>query len=493
MAIILTCLEQEEEALSLLDSLIKKNPEDHQALFERALCHHRMKTPQKDEEDLVQAIQLSPDTAKYYQRLGEFLWEKNRPEEALPHLMTSCRKDPSSSRSFLYLGHYYRQVKKDEARAFKCYQRSYSLNPREVEGVDWLTQTFLCRGEILAAAGILDQHIRTSPTPPPIWALSRMGFISLGQGECLEAISYFQSALKRSPNSIPIWEGLGEAYAREGRYMASLRVGKRILQLDPGNPHALYRLGEVYSRLRMYPEAYEALQSLSTMEVEGGRRLVHAARFILASTYLQEAQEIIMYGLSGQARVLAFRALDLILELLERDEETEGKEMIDGMGWGRAWSILGFLLEHHLGEKDEDKEEEEEEEERERGLEKDSLDRCLHLCTIHFSTNLSETPSSRVGRASLALAQAWTQSKEGSKDPDAHYALALTHHLTRVPGCDTALGQCLSLEPDHPQAWALLGLWKIQQGAQGGKDLALVQHCLVHSLDLDDKVSVQEA
>lgn len=65
---------------------------------------------------------------------GVFLWEKEEQEwkeKAAEHFVRSAKLNPQNGDAFRYLGHYYARVSVDTQRAFKCYQRSVTLNPND--------------------------------------------------------------------------------------------------------------------------------------------------------------------------------------------------------------------------------------------------------------------------------------------------------------------------------------------------------------------------
>ena len=84
------------------------------------------------------AIEVNPENYLYYFRLSKVYWDWN---ESYRHdkqycyslLLKSARLNPNFSSNYAYLGHFYKNVEKDEDRCIKCYKKAVTLNPLEDE------------------------------------------------------------------------------------------------------------------------------------------------------------------------------------------------------------------------------------------------------------------------------------------------------------------------------------------------------------------------
>jgi tetratricopeptide (TPR) repeat protein len=155
------------------------------------------------------------------------------------------------------------------------------------------------------------------------WALLRA---TLGDLEPVE--EPLQARLEREPALGPlVWEALAEGYRRVSRVQEALALVNRWLQVEPGNPQALYQRGEIHShvgalnkaaddyrevvekrpehheaRRRLvrclvsigrFEEALEHVAALRPVPAEDPELLVHAARCHHNLGHKDQAQEIL--------------------------------------------------------------------------------------------------------------------------------------------------------------------------------------------------------
>lgn len=91
--------------------------------------------------------------------------------------MQAVKLDPYFASGFTYLGHYYREIKKDNGRAKKCYQKAYILNPLDTDAALSLSDYYIVDNEQDEAEVIFRQV--TESNPKVGWAWRRMGYVNM--------------------------------------------------------------------------------------------------------------------------------------------------------------------------------------------------------------------------------------------------------------------------------------------------------------------------
>lgn len=89
--------------------------------------------------------------------------------------MQAVKTNPYFASGFTYLGHYYREIKKDDARAKKCYQKARVLDPLDTDAAYCLSNYLIAENETEEAEGIFRQITEASPKTG--WAWRRMGYV----------------------------------------------------------------------------------------------------------------------------------------------------------------------------------------------------------------------------------------------------------------------------------------------------------------------------
>jgi Flp pilus assembly protein TadD len=73
-------------------------------------------------------------------------------------------------------------------------------------------------------------------------------------------IRFFESVLRRQPGYVAVVEILGGLYTRQGRIADGLRMDRRLVRLQPGNPTAHYNLACSLALSKRKSDALHALR-----------------------------------------------------------------------------------------------------------------------------------------------------------------------------------------------------------------------------------------
>jgi tetratricopeptide (TPR) repeat protein len=110
------------------------------------------------------------------------------------------------------------------------------------------------------------------------------GALAIGkalQGDSIEAIKYFELAVKQRPDNAAYWSNLGHAYAEAGRLEEAETALSRALSLDPDSIPALQTLANLQWQRKDYSGARRTLERLRKLDPnypEHARRSAEAGR-----------------------------------------------------------------------------------------------------------------------------------------------------------------------------------------------------------------------
>ncbi|KAG0295601.1 Superkiller protein 3 [Dissophora globulifera] len=261
----------------------------------------------------------------YYDMGGEY---RDNSDYSHAQLITAAKLDPHCAGAFTYLGHYYREVVQDEARAEKCYQHAFSLDPREGDAGRFLSDYLLNADSLEGAIDVYERVIAADGKAN--WALNRLGFAELMRGNNVEAMGAFQKLLRNDIKDSLAWEGVAEAYQHEGRYMAALKAFTRNQELAPESTVAEYHIARVHQRLGMYPEAIEHYQATLKLAEQNQEPMHIPSLMGMAESYLEQGKEFFVSGYYGRSAESYGHALERIHQLLELDAHSIS-----------AWKLVG--------------------------------------------------------------------------------------------------------------------------------------------------------
>ncbi|KAI9105448.1 hypothetical protein DFS34DRAFT_574925 [Phlyctochytrium arcticum] len=274
---------------------------------------------------LLQGVLEKEVTSENLYRRGRILWDMDDGANRAPKgpcfadWLQSVKLNPQYGPAFAYLGLYYETVEADTERAEKCFARAISLDPGIELAVDHLSILFIQGGGHQIAKDLLLSF--TEREPRVEWAWQRLGFISLAMKCFLEAAGYFQNALRIATRNPRCWEGLGVAYAEEGKYMAALKAYGRAVELQPESPQLYFQIAKIKQKLGLFGEAVEeyrlALKFMAT-EQDGQNDLAKhlpTTKGLCESLYYQ-ARQAYDHGARGKSNGLLIEALELTSESL---------------------------------------------------------------------------------------------------------------------------------------------------------------------------------
>ncbi|KAF9395270.1 Superkiller protein 3 [Podila verticillata] len=326
--------EKYDAAAHSFERVLQLDPDNVVAKSEIGWIHYLQGQYEEAEAKLREAVQTteSPRAVDMY-RLGRIYYDmgddyRENPEYSYAQLIAAVKLDQSCAGAFCYLGHYYREVIKDGPRAKKCYERAFSLDPREGEAGLHLSDYLLDGGDTEYAVDVFRKA--TTADRKANWAWKRLGFSELTGSNYLDAIGSFQKLLRNDVKDPEAWLGLAEAYQHEGRHMASLKALKRAQELLPNSPVVTYQIADVYQNLTMYPEAIEYYQTTLDLS-EGTKEAEYMLSFMgIAQSNLKLAREYFDLGYYGRTAECSGNALMFASQLLAEDGQIRA-----------AWKLVG--------------------------------------------------------------------------------------------------------------------------------------------------------
>src|SRR2546427_495853 len=279
---------------------------------------------------LEQAIKLAPRLPGAHAMLGLAYYELYQPEKAIPALETAVRQSPADRNALFYLGKSQIQARDYRAAAATLEKLAASRSP-DPDVFYNLSLTYMKL--MLENVGRLGQ---AAPGSYQFFLLLAQD--AEARGDDQSATRNYQQALRSNPNAAGVHYGLGSVYARVGRYDHATEEFKKELAINPNDPLALWRLGELAlltdpEEARRYLERAVSLDpDFPQANLAYGRALAHSGetekaveqfRRVIA---LAPEEDSVHYHLAGAYRCLgrdeeAKRELARFEELAKRKDE----------------------------------------------------------------------------------------------------------------------------------------------------------------------------
>ncbi|KAI9022171.1 hypothetical protein CLU79DRAFT_719153 [Phycomyces nitens] len=311
-----------DEALTCFEKVYSSDSTRHIALAEIGWIYCEKGEHEKAIEYISKAIEKAGDVTEYHYRLGRVYWAmggkyQQDPNYAFKYFLQAAKLDPQFAGGFAYLGHYYQSIKHDHGRAKKCYQKAYLLNPLDVDVAFQLSEYYISDKEESKAEDIFRKVTELSPKTG--WAWRRLGYATMNADNYSEAITCFQKGLRTNTSDVRCWEGLAEAYAHEGRYVAALRAFERATDLDPLSIHANHQKSLVKQKVGMLEEAISGFLATLALAEKSHQNAYMPSIQGLAETYLDRAKEDFQQGFFGRTATGCGLVIQTALTGLQQD------------------------------------------------------------------------------------------------------------------------------------------------------------------------------
>jgi tetratricopeptide (TPR) repeat protein len=236
----------------------------------------------------------------------------------------------------------------DQAEA--SFQIALRDDPKSAEALYGIGSVYLDQQKTTEARQSFERALKLHASYPDTMANSwnNLGLLAAREGRTDEAVEYFHSALKLSPDHLIALDNLGSAYRQEKRWDDARKTYERGLQVNSDDAEANYGLGMVFAQnddtgrafeclqkaLKLRPVYPEALNNLGILYLRTERRNEAVASFkesirvapAFEQSYLNLARVYVVEGAPEKARLV-------LQELLQqRPESDKAQKMLEQLG-----------------------------------------------------------------------------------------------------------------------------------------------------------------
>ncbi|MBI3042265.1 MAG: tetratricopeptide repeat protein [Betaproteobacteria bacterium] len=210
-----------------------------------------------------------PGDAQVHYRLGDALYQLERPQEALPPLERAVQLDANIAEYHYKLGNALKDLERAD-EALERYRRALQLEPRHARALNNAGAILEMRGGTEEAIRHYRQALLADGKLQP--AHSNLAMLLHRLERYAEAVDAYRALLKVQPDSDVAWCNLGNAYLGLENLDDAVRCYERALAVDPASALAFYRLGIALLHNGKYREAEAAARravEIAPKHVEG--------------------------------------------------------------------------------------------------------------------------------------------------------------------------------------------------------------------------------
>lgn len=214
--------------IAILTDSLRMDSTNADLYNKRALEYLKKRKMARALRDVNEALELAPDEPEFLITLSDVYFALSQPQKTRQTLLKTLDLDPGNTNAMLKLA-------------------ELNLYFRDYMGVN----------------SYADRAIATDPGFAQAYFIK--AFAAKEQGDTLEAIRQFQTAVDKDPRHYEALIQLGVLYSAQNNPLA-VDYYKRALELDPKSIEALYNLGMYYQGNEMYNEAIKAYNDIITID-----------------------------------------------------------------------------------------------------------------------------------------------------------------------------------------------------------------------------------
>jgi tetratricopeptide (TPR) repeat protein len=252
-----------DEANRWNEELLKKNPQDTEALVAKGQILNTQKKWDESIQVLRPAIKNAPDNATAHFQLGMALAEKGDPQEAEHEWNEATRLRPGFAEAWRALGTGATQ-RRDWKNLEIIANKLETIQPHSVDGYLYHATARFNQGDTTSAEADLNHVVQIAPQ-------NALGYVKLGEMRMAEkrvndAEAYYHQALVHDPQSLPAIEGLMGVDFSRNKPADALKLVQDQLQKNPDNVPLLLLLARAQIDNRQPEDAERSLMHAVALE-----------------------------------------------------------------------------------------------------------------------------------------------------------------------------------------------------------------------------------
>ena len=231
-----------EQAVTYLDEVIKRSPDNFLAQLSLGQIHLGAGRVEAARTHLERAIALNPASSAAWNDLGGVEMRRGNYTDALRDLVKALTIKPDDSSALINSGLVYEKLGKFED-AETMFRRALALEPTDPEPARQMGSLLSARGRLDDARKYLQQAI--SINRGDVLSVNNLGVVYMQMQKYDDAIAAFQYGLKTAPDNETLYLNLARAYIRTGDPSRAREVLLRLLERKDNSParELLHELG----------------------------------------------------------------------------------------------------------------------------------------------------------------------------------------------------------------------------------------------------------
>ena len=218
-----------EKVVELMTEIIKLNPEDGGAYYNRGNAYVNLEQYKKAIEDFNKTIELNPEDAEAYNNRGLAYYVLKEYGKAIENYNKAVELNPEYADAYNNRGLAYSDLKQYD-KAIKDYNKAIELKPDDAKA--WVNKgvTLNKLGRYDEALKACDEAIELKPDDAKAWVNKGVALGKLGRYD--DALKSYDKAIELKPDYAGTWYNKACAYSLKGDKENALRNLSKAIESD---------------------------------------------------------------------------------------------------------------------------------------------------------------------------------------------------------------------------------------------------------------------
>ena len=226
---------------------------------------------------------------------GKDLLAQGKTREGIAVLRQFVETNPKSADAWLLLGEAYLKVSSlDSAKL--AGEKVISLDEKNAKAYLLVARVARSQNDVSGAYNALNSGLAEKKNDLNL--LTELGFVLLQADSVDQAIVAFSRAKEADPNSALVYQGLGEAYSRQGVTPFAITQYEKSIELDSTRADVHNSLAKLFYKERRYNDAAREYKRVAALDTTNQAALLELARMYMSSRprlYTDAAQVLKLY------------------------------------------------------------------------------------------------------------------------------------------------------------------------------------------------------
>ena len=227
------------------------------------------------------------------------------------YLIESIKCTDDFAQGFSTLGSLYATYYNDPVRAFKCFHKSFSINPGDMKAAEYMVTQFTTDNQWDSAALVCQDLIKSQLVKRELqvsnWPYRVLGISYLEVQNPEDSIEWFQAALRVQPEDIESLVGLGQAYLQCGKVESALKVFNKALEIEPVHVYSRYFYAVTLGELGSFNESLAVFKDLLALPAHSQNECFHVSY----------AKVLVSYAETINSQGFLYKSVDFAAETIE--------------------------------------------------------------------------------------------------------------------------------------------------------------------------------